>query len=462
MPAIATSDLRIYNAEQFIEAFSETGNDTFYMFIGKNDPFSGASPGEYKRNTATVGTPSNINFIDGGGGNDQITLTGATWNITTDNILVVSNANTPANNGTYTIISATSTTVDIATASLTTDATDTQAILEQEYDDLTPPVPFDSIVNDYIDDAQMIGHKRITSGDINHVIPRINWTTATLYTQWDSEVDDMTTTGNHYVMNSTFDIYKCIGNNSGVNSTVEPTGTSTNIVETADFYRWKYLYTISAGDAEKFLSTSWMPVNINGTVQSAALEGTIGNIRIDNGGTGYADPADIGASITIVLGPGQSMTTPATATIAAVSAGAVTRVSITAEGTPAGSDTGYKQGSLATFPAPIGGGTTATGTIMLAPTGGHGNNAIEELGGVNAMLNVKLIDDEGTLLPVGDDFRKVGLMVNPLDTGAKETATVVTGNPVDAYTGRILYRENKVPILRGATQTEDIKLIITF
>jgi len=461
MPSIATNDLRLYNAEQFVEAFSETGNDTFYIFIGKNDAFSGASAGEYIRNSATVGTPTNINFIDGGGGNDQITLTGATWNLTTGNDLVVSDANTPANDGTYTVISATSSTIDIATGSLTADATDTVATLEQDVADETPPIPLDTIVSDYINDEQMIGMKRATASDVSHVIPRVNWTSGVSYTQWDSEVNGLTISGTHYVMNSSFQVYKCIGNFSGANSTVEPTGTSTAIVETADFYRWKYMYTIDAGDAEKFLSTSWIPVKINATVQSAALEGTIGHVRIDGGGTGYA-PADIGESITFGLGPGQTITTPAVATIAAVSGGAVTRINITNEGVPAGSDTGYKQGSTVTFPAPVGGGTLATGTIMLAPTGGHGSNAIEELGGVCAMVNVKLVDDEGGSLAVGDDFRKVGLMVNPLNASVKETATVVSGNPVDAYTGRILYTENKVPVLRGATQTEDVKLVLSF
>jgi len=463
MPAIAQADLRIYNAEQFIEAFSETGNDTFYVFIGKNDAFSGASAGEYKRNSAVVGTPTNIDFSDEGGSPDRIILTGATWNLTTGNSLVVTNANTGANNGTYSITNVVSTTiVEVATGSLTEDATDTQAILEQDVDDATPPIPLDTIVSDYINDAQMIGLKRATASDISHVIPRVNWTTSTVYTQWDSEVDDLTTSGNHYVMNSSFQIYKCIGNNQGAVSTVEPTGTSTSIFETAEFYRWKYMYTIDAGDAEKFLSTSWMPVKVDGTVQSAALEGTIGHVRIDNGGSGYVDPTDIGASVTFGLGPGQAITTPATATIAAISGGAVTRINITNEGVPTGSETGYKQGSTVTFPAPIGGGSLATGTVMLAPIGGHGANAVEELGGVNAMINVKLIDDEGGLLAVGDDFRKVGLMVNPLNASVKETATVVTGNPVDAYSGRILYHENKVPILRGATQTEDVKLVITF
>jgi len=39
MAAIITNNLRIHNAEQFLEAFSETANTTFYVFIGKSIPW---------------------------------------------------------------------------------------------------------------------------------------------------------------------------------------------------------------------------------------------------------------------------------------------------------------------------------------------------------------------------------------------------------------------------------------
>lgn len=40
MPAITTPHLRIHNAEQFVEALSETANNIFYVFIGRTLPWS--------------------------------------------------------------------------------------------------------------------------------------------------------------------------------------------------------------------------------------------------------------------------------------------------------------------------------------------------------------------------------------------------------------------------------------
>jgi len=39
MPSIVTTRFRIHNAEQFVEAFSESSSAIMYMFIGKNTPF---------------------------------------------------------------------------------------------------------------------------------------------------------------------------------------------------------------------------------------------------------------------------------------------------------------------------------------------------------------------------------------------------------------------------------------
>ena len=51
---------------------------------------------------------------------------------------------------------------------------------------------------------------------------------------------------NFYVMNSERNVYKCLDNNNNDSgSTVEPTGTDTIVLSTADGYKWKYMYTLS-------------------------------------------------------------------------------------------------------------------------------------------------------------------------------------------------------------------------
>ena len=73
---------------------------------------------------------------------------------------------------------------------------------------------------------------------------------------------------------------------------VEPTGTSTTIIETSDSpgvysYRWKYLYTIDADNILKFVTTEFIPVLTNSLVQSAANSGSVDTVVIENAGSGY-------------------------------------------------------------------------------------------------------------------------------------------------------------------------------
>ena len=103
---------------------------------------------------------------------------------------------------------------------------------------------------------------------------------------------------NFYVMNSDFNVYKCLYNGQtpefprGRPSLVEPTGTSTTIIETGDVagsysYRWKYMYTIDADNILKFVTSEFIPVLSNSLVKSAAGDGAIDTVVIENAGTGY-------------------------------------------------------------------------------------------------------------------------------------------------------------------------------
>ena len=103
---------------------------------------------------------------------------------------------------------------------------------------------------------------------------------------------------NFYVMNSDFNVYKCLYNGQSPEyprvrpSLVEPTGTSTTIIETSDSpglysYRWKYLYTIDADNILKFVTTEFIPVLSNSLVQSAANAGSVDTVVIENAGSGY-------------------------------------------------------------------------------------------------------------------------------------------------------------------------------
>ena len=130
--------------------------------------------------------------------------------------------------------------------------------------DVTDGTITDFPPNDTLDDIgearqNMIGLKKIASADIAHVVPRHTWTTGTQYVPWDSE-DSGIFDKKFYAVTSEFKVYKCINAPSSGGSTIQPTQTLTQPVTEADQYTWKYMYTISVADAEKFLTNSFMPV----------------------------------------------------------------------------------------------------------------------------------------------------------------------------------------------------------
>ena len=54
MAAIITNKFRINNAEQFVESFSETSAETYYLFIGRAHAW--ASDADVQGNTIAEGT----------------------------------------------------------------------------------------------------------------------------------------------------------------------------------------------------------------------------------------------------------------------------------------------------------------------------------------------------------------------------------------------------------------------
>jgi hypothetical protein len=159
----------------------------------------------------------------------------------------------------------------------------------------SPPTPVDSIQNEQFDFYRdMISMKRVQNSDITFAALRYNWANNTLYTEY-TDTDGNLSSKQFFVITSDRNVYKCIDNNYGANSTVKPTGTSTSITTTADGYRWKYMFTISTPDMDKFSSTNYIPVKTlsandgssQWTVQQAAANGAIHHIKVTDNGSGY-------------------------------------------------------------------------------------------------------------------------------------------------------------------------------
>ena len=301
--------------------------------------------------------------------------------------------------------------------------------------DSAPPTPLDNVDDEFMYFRDMQAAKRIATSDIQYAIPRHTWTTGTVYdyyrgdygAQWSSTASDIVKTVNNgtnlwasttlfYVISSLNNVYKCMWNNGGAASTVEPTGTSNSELTTADSYVWKYMYTLTTAQVSDFLTADFMPVATDATVSAAAVDGAIRHYKIERAGSGYTNNT---YSSIAINGDGAS----AVVTVI-VSGGAVTSVTSTAAGT------GY---TFATcdIDAISGIGTPSTSAIItpiIGPKGGHGFNAINELGGFYVMTNTSIASTEGSGdFVVDQDFRRVGVVLNPNNfNGTAATASTLS------------------------------------
>jgi hypothetical protein len=450
MPAIITNAFRTYNADNFIGSFA---SNKVYLMIGKDSAWSGADLGQY-----TESSPS----------------------------------------------------------------------------DTAIPTPLDTTVAPYIHHNDMIAAKLINASDVSHVVKRTDWTSGTVYTEYDHNQDDQIDQ-TFFVMTDQYNVYKCISNYGGVASTVKPTNQTSGIIETSDNYRWKFMYEVQQADVLKYVTTDWIPVKYltandgtaQWTVQQTAVDGGLEHIDVTAGGTGYtntdtgtaqgggatsitlastASPTnDIYNSMTVYISSGTGSgqikvitdyvgstkvatvstwtTNPdntsvyevmpavsishgselpvpvplATARCSSVIGGIVKKITMTESGA---STSGAYRSATATLTG--GGGTGCILEPRIGPKNGHGKNAKTELGGAYVMMNVRLTGTEGGDFVVGDDFRKVILITNPLVSGAAASATTYSGNEMDDDSGEQIYIEFRAPINRASDQTEDVKLVVEF
>ena len=313
--------------------------------------------------------------------------------------------------------------------------------------DSAPPTPLDNVDDEYMYYRDMLAAKRIAAADIQYAVPRHNWTSATVYdyyrgdygAQWSSTATDIVKTVNNgtnlwasttlfYVISSLNNVYKCMWNNNGGPSTVEPTGTSNAELETADLYVWKYMYTLTTTQITDFLTADFMPVQTNSTVSAAAVDGAVRHYKVERGGAGYTT----GTYTAQTLQGDSSIRggTAATFTVT-VDGGVVTKVVMVNEGSK------YTYADC-NIDAISGIGTPSTSAIVtpiIGPPGGHGFNAVNELGGFYVMTNTTISGTEGSGdFVVDQDFRRVGIVLNPYNYGTTTVATASTLNALKSMT----------------------------
>jgi hypothetical protein len=157
--------------------------------------------------------------------------------------------------------------------------------------------PTDQVLQ-YETQRDFIGGQKINGSHVSHVVRRINWSSGTVYAMYKDTISDLYNT-DFYVITDELNVYKCLDNNKNSASTNKPTGYSTGSIKLPDGYVWKYLYSVSLGDSEKFLTTSHLPVKFIETVdaspettrqqdvQDASVNGSIDIVQTNTGGSGY-------------------------------------------------------------------------------------------------------------------------------------------------------------------------------
>ena len=330
-------------------------------------------------------------------------------------------------------------------------------------DDSNPPTPVDSLNDEYDAYANMTALKKVSATDVSHAIIRRDWTSGTVYDEYRHNYTSSNTANSgastlwastFYVVTSDYHVYKVISNNNGAQSTVMPTGTSTNILTTADGYKWKFMYSISASDVIKFVTSDFIPVKTIGAkaaiegdvgglgtaasddnsaqwdVENAAVDGTIEHARVTAGGSSYGANGTYNVAVSGDGTSGQLQVT--------VASGAITAVTVNAVGS------GYSVASIDNSllrTATSSSGTGASFDVIVSPKNGHGSDAVEELGGNYVIVNSRLEYAEGSGdFPTDNDFRQIGLIVNPTNAGGNTLSSATT-----------LSALNRITLATGAT-----------
>ena len=349
MSAIITEKFRQHNAEQFLESFSETSSNNYYLFIGKSSAYS----------TSTTGG-----------------------------------------------------------------------------DDNTPPAPNDDIVNEFRAWDAMLAAKLISSTDVGYVVARKTWANNTTYDMYQHDISstNAATSGevslwesDFYFMTSENKVYKVLDNAGGTvpYSGAEPTSTQTTPFFLGGYYI-KYMYTLSSSATSKFLTNDFIPVESDTTVVNTAIDGAVEVVKVV-AGSGYTD----GTYYSPIDGDGSNGIVKIV-----ISGGAIQRFGSTGFTEVFNKGTGYTFGNVdltdvysdtgLTSASTVGSGVGGSVIPIISPKGGHGSNPAYELGAHYVMMNAKLLQAEGDDFTVANDFREVGIVVDPYLYGTTNVSSLST------------------------------------
>jgi len=317
-------------------------------------------------------------------------------------------------------------------------------------DDVNVPIPTQDQANIKKTFKNIFAAKLLTSSNMSPVIPRIDWTSGTIYvpyTDYDNMFvfdNDGIITKNFYVRNRFDQIFKCLGNNKGGVSTVEPvlqagTTDATQTLILADGYKWIYITTIDKGLKKSFFDENWIPISVGPITPNTLLDagfGSINAINVTNAGNNYSN----GVSTTVITIDGDGS---GAAAYANVYNNQISDIIVTNTGN------NYTYATVSITPATLYGGSAATANAIISPIGGHASDPISELGCNHVMLSIEIDGSEGGNIPTDVNYRQLGILISPsLNDGTIPTGSVYNTSDLltvsaglNAFTsGEILYQ----------------------
>lgn len=275
--------------------------------------------------------------------------------------------------------------------------------------DTNPPVPVDDVqTQDFDYWRDLLAAKRVIESSTQLIVSRRNWTTGTIYDQYD-DLDANLYSKAYFVLDildMPFKVYKCLWNNNGAPSTSAPSTIDTALTpqQTADGYVWQYMYTVDALYL-KFLSTSWMPVLTDVSVQTNALT-YAGRLPvavpliIEDGGATYNASANI---VVTLIGDGANAAVANSGV--EVTGGVISNIVLTLGGL------GYTEvTSINVYQV---GASPALARAIIPPYPNHGYDPAKELNATALMLTAQFDQSEANNLTTVNNYRRVGLLINP-------------------------------------------------
>ena len=474
MSALISENFRIFNAQQFLESLSEGANDQdpaksrMYFFVGRSDPWNSYLEIYNVGGTAAFAVGDTVYDAGASGATAYGSTTfAATVVAVYPNSLLVNNpVPAAAVPGVGNVIKGYSGGSDTGA--------EAEAGVYRIADEQNAPAPLDNQEEKFNVYREIIGAKRIESSNVISVIPRVNWNTALnpTFDMYKPDYSAVPSTGGSakqtatgqtslgaaklYVMNTNYEVFKCIYNKEdlapGTNTASDMPVTTANYANGVytgpnDGYRWKYLYTMTTQQVMDFLSSDFMPI---GTYAGpAAVDGAIDTIFVSATGSGLpANKTGASALYAPILGDG----TGGIAKFETDGSGTITSAEVYAAGTgytyaaialETGTGTGaggdaygvFADSALATSET-IAAAARGELEAIIPPQGGHGSNLAQEMNAKRVMVNVRLTYDEGQGdFPVENEFRRIGIIRDPLQWGS--TSFLATNTASGVYAARV-------------------------